>query len=635
MSFAQELKSRIMPREAVPSFEKRLLSKVRADLSTLSSERERLIYIAELEYYMCKHNLFYFLTNYCKTLNTQMIGVDDAKMISYFPKYRFLYWLCRIFQEYNGIIAIAKSRQLMVSWWACGAFLWDAAFHSGKTILFHSSDAYKVGYGGTEDATVEQCLLGRVEFMYNHLPPFLQSRIPVTFNKGSERPTMTFYHRAPDGGKPILSRIIGIPDANPRALNMFTPTGILNDEISLQRDPETFHQASVPIINRNTKRIDIGTATEMRGCEKSRMFLRSLIYGAEEDTEEPPFEELMPYSDSYQGEPLRKILNNEADHILADRMLVRRRKNRIITILLYFTAHPEKGKRFEKEQREVMQSEARHRQEHWIDFDVVEESRTLWQIQHESSIRVIEYDPNQPPPYDTLYISVDFGAHAAALFWQVCKVEGCIGVQVRCLGEVDVAGRDALTANLARIIWHRKNMWFGNPPIRCFPDVAGMQSNRQTGKTDIQVFTDVIRQEFDPTFSTFQRRIDRKDGINEFADKLSEIIGYDKDGNPIPGFVINPARCPRFLRVLRGALRQAPDGTIMKIKSNYAYEHLADCARYFAANVIRRRELITPNKLEEMMKIKEPQSPQNRREEAILALFNQRKPKQVNSRICE
>lgn len=570
------------------------------------TEKDAKVLLAELDLEFCRRSAAYFIFRHCRTLNPRPDEARGETLVSLFPRYRYIWLLIKSFEEhvrthgksdYSGITIISKSRQLVISWLYCALFLWEAMFRPGRTTLFHSTDEYRVGFGGTGD--MEQCLLGRVLFMYDNLPDYIKDRCPMR-RQNSPHPTMTFYHPAQKGmaGDYLMSRIIGIPDVPHRILNTFAPTGIFDDEVSLQLKPSVFYQAAVPTIGLNCRYVIVATATA--AVPESRTWCRDLWYGADSsddpDKAEPEPEEIMPLEDSYTGCILKDIRAGDNDILDTDRLLGRRKRDKAVTFMLWFNADPRKGRTFAADERAKL-TEAQFEQEYNNNWEISESSRLVWRIEEKPyRFRRVQYDPKQTPPFDVLYVAVDFGQHFAALFAQKQRHQRAVkGYTLAWLGEVDLVG--VSTAAACRILFRSWLEWFGRVPYRCFPDVAGMQSNRQTGRTDIQILTTVGREMFDPNFVTTQRRIGRKEGIAEIGEKCTEIIGYEEDDTPIPGMVVNPERCPVWCRALKGALLQDSDGCIAKGKGNSRYEHPGDCGRYIGAQVVKIEDIVKPSDL--------------------------------------
>ena len=570
------------------------------------TEKDAKVLLAELDLEFCKRSAAFFIFRHCRTLNPRPDEARGETLVSLFPRYRYIWLLIKSFEEhvrahgksdYSGITIISKSRQLIISWLYCALFMWEAMFRPGRTTLFHSTDEYRVGFGGTGD--MEQCLLGRVLFMYDNLPDYIKDRCPMR-RQNSPHPTMTFYHPAQKGmaGDYLMSRIIGIPDVPHRILNTFAPTGIFDDEVSLQLKPSVFYQAAVPTIGLNCRYVIVATATA--AVPESRTWFRDLWYGADSsddpDKAEPEPEEIMPLEDLYTGCILNDIRAGDNDILDTDRLLGRRKRDKAVTFMLWFNADPRKGRTFAADERAKL-TEAQFEQEYNNNWEISESSRLVWRIEEKPyRFRRVQYDPKQTPPFDVLYVAVDGGGHAAATFCQKQQHPRAVkGYTFAILGELDQPGAHAPV--FYRELFRRWLEWFGRVPYRCFPDVAGKQEGWRDRTTDIRLMTKIAQDVFDKNFTTYQQRIGRVEGIAEIGEKCTEIIGYEEDNTPIPGMVINPERAPVTARALKGALLQDAEGRISKGKGNTRYEHVADCIRYTSFRTIRYEDIVKPSDL--------------------------------------
>ncbi|MBP2651945.1 MAG: hypothetical protein H6Q74_2770 [Firmicutes bacterium] len=84
----------------------------------------------------------------------------DEGRVKPFPKLEYLYCVDKCFTQYN-ILAIPKSRRMLMTWRLLALILWEGLFNSNWTIFVQSKKAADSAY-----------LLGddRIMFMYNHLP---------------------------------------------------------------------------------------------------------------------------------------------------------------------------------------------------------------------------------------------------------------------------------------------------------------------------------------------------------------------------------------------------------------------------------------------------------------------------------
>jgi hypothetical protein len=594
-------------------------------MSNLTNDRDRRVLLAELDLEFCRRSAAYFIFRHCKTINRRPNKKLGEKVVGRFPRRRYLWLLIKSFEEHRGITVVSKSRQLIASWLYCALFLWEAMFHPARSTMLHSTDEWRVGFG------VDDSLMNRILFIYGQLPDYIQERCPMR-RTPSQHPTVTFYHPAQKGmkeGAILTSQIVGVPDVPAKILNTLAPTGIFNDEVSLQKKPATFYTAAAAVTGEDCRHILVATATRTEDNGEARAWFAELWYGADASDDpkkaEPEPEELMPYRDSYVGRVLADIEADRTDKVVGDRMLGRRRRGGIITFMLYDWVDPKKGKVFAEEEKAKLLTEAAWEQEHNNNWYITDTSRHVWilnpkpyaDIPAMEHFREVYYDKTQKPPFDVLYVAVDFRGHAAATFCQKQQHPRAVkGYQFAILGELDVPGAHAPV--FFRELFRRWREWFGLTPYRCYPDVAGRQGNWQTLTTDLQLLTKTAHEEFDRNFTTVQARIGRKEGISELSEKCVEIIGYEADGTPIPGLVINRERAPVTTRALSGALIQDADGCIDKKRGNSRYEHVADCMRYTSFRCIRFEDIV---KLTDLVPKDEPRRPTMTRDQRIAAIL--------------
>ena len=103
-----------------------------------------------------------FLEWFCMTCDQH----DQVTPIKPFPVDRpHIYHLTRLWQH-NRLLAIVKSRQMMMTWLFSALCLWDAMFHPGRLIMLQS----KREEDAVGDENVGDGLLGRIKFILNHMP---------------------------------------------------------------------------------------------------------------------------------------------------------------------------------------------------------------------------------------------------------------------------------------------------------------------------------------------------------------------------------------------------------------------------------------------------------------------------------
>ncbi len=567
----------------------------------LPNEQAKREYYAKLDTEFCKRNFYYFLVRHWMTVWTE--GPEHgSSMEARFPASRMAWVMSLILHVCrHDTIDMVKVRQApMMSHLMSGHFFWRGMFTPGRMDLFHSKSLIHVGQGGHGNA---QTLMGRCEVAYRRLPKYLQSYAPVEFNLNSQRPQITFLHRSSIASDvDLTSKIMGVPDTyQADQTTSWSPSGELDDERGQQKDPKGHYETASPAM-RDRLFMRVGTC-DSEHFPEALQDMRNYI-GATEDADGQPetdWEELMPYSDSYQGNFLQQIMDDRTDHELGFRFMGRRRRNGYVTLKVHFRARPGFGKTYRKTVVNRIQDPVRRAEEHDCEMYAIHAEHRLWRLSEFGS-RHYEYDLNQSGELRRIIRAWDFGKRSAVVFFQKVKMGPLPNsYQLRILGEVCTNG--PLVRDVAKMVHAKMCEWFPDydpalTPCVDYPDVAGRQSNRQTGQTDIQVVTDEMKKH-EPLFYAQSRKVGVDEGIDELALKTQEILGYEPvaegehgDPKPIPGLVVSPLRAPVTHRALSGALRQDEKGRISKSKENKEYEHVADCSRYAAAREIRKSDVV-------------------------------------------
>lgn len=128
----------------------------------------------DVETARCMDSPSYFATHYCKTINV------EKNEISLFPKYPYL----MDFFEENKIPTNEhdeKSRQMLISWAFMVLFLYDILFVDNVLDFVTSRKETLVDDGGS--VSTVHSLMGRIRFMWDHLPPFLQQKLDFSYLK--------------------------------------------------------------------------------------------------------------------------------------------------------------------------------------------------------------------------------------------------------------------------------------------------------------------------------------------------------------------------------------------------------------------------------------------------------------------
>lgn len=185
-------------------------------LAALEKNKE----LQSIEYALCKKSLEHWLYNWVWTVDTH--GEEKGK-IRRFPKKTFHPPLFRALRE-EKLLAIPKSRQIMITWTVLAFLLHDAMFNEGRLTIVQSKKA--------EDAF---SLIGRIKDMYNYLPFFLKHGDAKLLEKKIEFPS-------------LHSEIIGIPEGE-KHIRMHTASKIFMDEVTSMDEAEDAYTAAKPSIS--------------------------------------------------------------------------------------------------------------------------------------------------------------------------------------------------------------------------------------------------------------------------------------------------------------------------------------------------------------------------------------------------
>ena len=151
----------------------------------------------------------------------------------------------------QNLIAIEKSRQLMVTWIVCLFCLWYAKFNRNRLIFIQSKkeeDAANLVFNSEWSSA-------RISFMESNLPEQLRSDIGCSYSK-------LFFR---DTG----SRIWGIPEGGDQ-IRSYTASLIASDEAAFQPEFEAAWKAASPSIKGGGKFIAISSA-------RNGAFMKQLI----------------------------------------------------------------------------------------------------------------------------------------------------------------------------------------------------------------------------------------------------------------------------------------------------------------------------------------------------------------------
>jgi len=156
-----------------------------------------------------------------------------------FPNHPYLQYLTEEWMN-NRLMAVAKSRRMMVTWWAVALHYWLVRFRPGTTIAFVSrKEGRNISEGSAE-------LVNRAKFIHDHLPGTL-SAAPVDY-KFCRLSIPSSY-----------SEIIGIGQG-PDQLRQLTVTAIFADELAFWEQARETFIASRPTIEGGGRFLGVSTA---------------------------------------------------------------------------------------------------------------------------------------------------------------------------------------------------------------------------------------------------------------------------------------------------------------------------------------------------------------------------------------
>jgi phage FluMu gp28-like protein len=138
------------------------------------------------------------------------------------------------------LIAVVKSRQLLVTWIFCALHVWLCAYHKGQYVFFISRKEADAGF----DTPLSLC--SRALFICQHLPPEIR---PV-ISKSLQPPVLRF--------PKTLSTIQGVSQDSD-ALRQYTASSVLSDEMAFQEHASEAYAAIKPTIDGGGRLVCVST----------------------------------------------------------------------------------------------------------------------------------------------------------------------------------------------------------------------------------------------------------------------------------------------------------------------------------------------------------------------------------------
>lgn len=166
---------------------------------------------------------------------------DPLQSVKPFPVHKpYVRELWKILHQ-NPLVAIAKSRQMLVSWTVCAFCVWWARFHPHAAIYWQTQRQ--------EDADEMVCTAGgghagRMQFIERHLPSWLQVKRHETHGNIQYEPNGSMIQALAGGANQIRGKVASI---------------IVEDEFAHQEEARGVYTSVAPIIQRGTRFIAIST----------------------------------------------------------------------------------------------------------------------------------------------------------------------------------------------------------------------------------------------------------------------------------------------------------------------------------------------------------------------------------------
>lgn len=176
-----------------------------------------------------------FLFKHCYTLDPHDLD-NPIKPIPDFPYVRGLV------DEFlhKKLIAVVKSRQLLVTWIFCALNVWLCTYHKGQYVFFISRKEADAGF----DSPLSLC--SRAEFIVKHLPKEI---LPETL-RGLQPPILRFTNN--------YSVIQGVSQDSD-ALRQYTASSVLLDEMAFQEHADEAYAAIKPTIDGGGRLVCVST----------------------------------------------------------------------------------------------------------------------------------------------------------------------------------------------------------------------------------------------------------------------------------------------------------------------------------------------------------------------------------------
>ncbi len=153
----------------------------------------------------------------------------ELDTIRIWPHFPYMLPIIDVWQR-EKLVAVEKSRDMLMTWLAVAMYTWDTLFHRGRQNIFQS-----------ENATKTRDLVDRAYILYNNQPTWLKNVHKATIAEGGNRAGIL---KIPT----LQSEIIGFP-AGADKIRQYHPSGIFSDEAAFNPNASESFAAIKPAIS--------------------------------------------------------------------------------------------------------------------------------------------------------------------------------------------------------------------------------------------------------------------------------------------------------------------------------------------------------------------------------------------------
>lgn len=463
--------------------------------------------------------------------------VDQENPIKQIPidDYEYLKLYCKLWVKYP-LLAIPKSRRMMMSWINVSLYTWDTIFNKGR---------YNALVSKKEDDSKE--LIDKCEFIFDHIPEDKIPRKLLPKKKVKQQPPVLAFPE-------INSKLQGFPMGADQ-LRQFTFSGILGDECAFWPDAEDFYSAAFPTLEGGGRMSLISSPAPG--------FFKKVVFdtvNSDVDLSTRPGNRKSPI----QG--ITTWLNND---------------NRFMVFEIHYTANPHK--RSEDYRLSVMKSMPRRKylQEYELNWDSFEGLPVYGDFKRQLHMTEELLEPQLGLP---LLLGWDFGLTPSAIVGQMQ------GNQLIILGEY-VAVNESIDTFSPKVMNHlmiKYPSWNDqDKDFRHFIDPAGTFRTQTDSNTCMLEMRKQGLRNISPGDVTWEKR---KGAVNHF------LMIHTKQG---PGIIMNESTCPMLTKgFLGGFMYPESYGEIEPTKLRplkNAYSHPHDALQYLCGGVLKQTKTIQSN----------------------------------------